>query len=314
LIPVSRANGLTSALVVPRGGALCGTSALLHLDGWTHEDMQVAAPVALHIQWPNMTPVRAWFETRSDEEQKKARDEAVKRMSDAFNDARAYANAVSAEGQKGIPRHDRDVKWDGMVRAVRGEIPVMFHLDRLNQIRAALKFADEQGLKKIVLVGASDADLIADELKARDIAVIAGPTLELPNRSWEPYDEAMSQPERLREAGIRFCISNGNSETMNARNLPYQAAMAAAYGLPKDEALKSVTLYPAQVLGVADRLGSIEVGKIADLQVTDGDPLEQTTQCLQVFINGRPIPMTSRQTALFKKYDARPRGPNARKR
>jgi len=312
LIPVARANGLTSALIVPRGGALCGTSALVHTDGWTHEDMQVAAPVALHIQWPDMTPNRAWWETRSDEEQKKARDEQIKRLSDAFNDARAYANAVSAEGQKGIPRHDRDVKWDGMVKAIRGEIPVAFHVDRLNQIRAALKFADEQGLKKIVLVGASDADQIADELKARDIAVIAGPTLDLPSRTWEPYDEKMSQPERLREAGIRFCISNGGGETMNARNLPYQAAMAAAYGLPKDEALKSVTLYPAQIMGVADKVGSIEPGKIADLVVTNGDLLEITTTVEQVYVAGRASSMENRQTRLFHQYDNRPRGPKAR--
>ena len=106
----------------------------------------------------------------------------------------------------------------------------------------------------------------------------------------------------------------GGFEAANVRNLPFHAGLAAAFGLSKDEALKSVTLYPAQVLGVADRVGSIEVGKLADLQVTDGDPLEVTTHCLQVFIQGRPIPMENRQTRLFQKYDAKPRGPRARQR
>jgi imidazolonepropionase-like amidohydrolase len=123
-------------------------------------------------------------------------------------------------------------------------------------------------------------------------------------------------PVRLAAAGVTYCIADagGNFSAANTRNLGHHAAMAAAFGLPKDEALKAVTLYPARILGVADRLGSIEAGKVADLQVTDGDPLEIATRCEQVFINGRPIPMESRQTRLFEKYDARPRGPKARPR
>ena len=315
-LPVARLNGLTSALLVPRGGALSGTSALVHLDGWTAEDMTIAAPVALHIQWPSMTPVRAWWMTQSDEEQKKRRDEAVQRLRDAFGDARAYERALAAESAPGIPRHDRDAKWDGMLRALRGEIPVMIHANHLNQIRAALRFADEQGLRRIVLVGGDDADQVADELKARDIPVITGPILALPERGWEPYDQTTGLPGRLARAGVRFCVSNGggSSSSSNARNLPYQAAMAASFGLAKEEALRSITLYPAQILGVGDRLGSVEPGKIADLIVTDGDPLEIATQVEQVYIAGRPVAMESRQTRLFNHYDSRPRGPRARPR
>jgi imidazolonepropionase-like amidohydrolase len=197
-----------------------------------------------------------------------------------------------------------------MVHALNGEIPVMLHARRLNQIRAALKFADEQGLKRIVLVGGDDADLMLDELKERNVAVIAGPTLELPNRSWEPYDKPMALPGKLAAAGIPFCVSNGGStdnSASNGRNLPYQAGMAAAYGLSKDEALKSITLYPARLLGVADKLGSIEAGKVADLLVANGDPLEITTTVEQVYIGGKPVSMETRQTRLFHKYDQRPK-------
>jgi len=312
LIPVVRYNGITSALVIPRGGTLSGSSGLIHLDGWTHEDMTIAAPVGLHIQWPNMTPVRNPFNPQAEEDQKKARDESIRKLRDAFDDARAYQKALAAEGKAGIPRHDRDVKWDAMVHALNGEIPVMLHARRLNQIRAALKFADQQGLKRIVLVGGDDADLMLDELKERNVAVIIGPTLELPNRSWEAYDKPMALPGRLARAGIPFCVSNGggtDNSAANGRNLPYQAGMAAAYGLPKDEALKSITLYPARLLGVGDKLGSLEVGKIADLLVTNGDPLEITTTVEQVYINGRPVSMETRQTRLFHKYDQRPRKP-----
>lgn len=316
LLPVARLNGVTSAQVVPGGGAIHGLSAVMHLDGWTREDMTVQAAVGLHVRWPEMSPRRAFFIQQSDEEQNKSRDAAIATIRDAFSSARAYETARGAEGKAGVPGHDADVKWDAMRKAVRGEIPVFFDADALAQLKAVLAFVDEMELKKVVVVGGRDAWMLADEFKARDIAVILGGTQALPARRSDPYDAAFTIPAKTAAAGLRWCLSDGGGSfnAANVRNLPHHAGLAAGFGLPKDEALKSVTLYPAQVLGVADRLGSIDVGKIADLQVTDGDPLEQATHCLQVFINGRPIPMTSRQTELFKKYDAKPRGPNARKR
>ena len=312
-LAVARVNGLTSALMVPRGGAVAGTSALMHLDGWTYEDMTVRAPVALHVHWPGMSIVRTFAETRSEEEQKRARTEAVEAIQKAFDDARAYDAALKAESVAGIPRHDRDVKWDAMLKAVRGEIPVFFSATALNQIRAILKFCDEQGLKDVALMGGYDAWRIADELKARGIAVICDPVLAMPKRRWDSYDAAFSLPGKLAAAGVKFCIADGGG-SMNARNLPYHASQAAAFGLSRDEALKAVTLYPAQILGAGDRLGSIEAGKVGDLVVTDGDLLEITTTVEQVYIAGRAISMENRQTRLFHKYDGRPRGPKARNR
>lgn len=315
LLPVTRINGITSALSIPGGGAVRGTSALMHLSGWTHEDMAVRAPVGLHVQWPNMTPSRSWWEQRTDEEQAKARDEAIAAIRKAFEDARAYWKARDAEGQRGIGKHDRDVRWDAMGRALRGEIPVFLHADALNQIRAALKLTDELGLKRIVLVGGYDSWRLADELKARDIAVIVAGVLAMPTRRYEPYDDAFAVAGKLYAAGVSFCISDdGGSSAHNARNLPYHAAMAHAFGLPEDEALKAITIHPARILGAGDQVGSIEVGKLADLQVTDGDALLPSTKCLNVLIGGRVIPMDSRQTRLFQKYDARPRGAKARAR
>jgi imidazolonepropionase-like amidohydrolase len=315
LLPVTRVNGITSALIVPRGGAIAGTSALVHLDGWTEEDMTVRAPVGLHVIWPAMSPVRAWWETRSEEEQRRTRDATIDSLKRAFDDARAYWTARAAEGKQGVPRHDRDVRWEAMGRALKGEIPVLIHASALNQIRAALRFVDEQRLPKVVLVGGDDAWRVADEIKRRDIAVICSGTLELPSRRDGPYDEAFALPAKLAAAGVRFCISDGGGPftAPNARNLPYHAAMAAAFGLPKEEALKGVTLYVAQILGLGDRLGTLEPGKIADVIVTNGDPLEIATTVEQVYIAGRATSMETRHTRLFQKYDARPRGPKARK-
>jgi len=305
LLPVARVNGITSAVVIPRGGAIAGTAALIHLVGWTYEDMTQKAPLGLYVQWPGMT-------ARTDE-LRKTRDQAVDAIRQAFLDARAYWKARDAEGSRAIPRHDRDVKWDAMGRALRGEIPVMFAASAANQIRAVLDFADEIGLSRIVLVDGYDAWRFADELKSRHVSVIAGPILPGPGRRDEPYDQRYTIAAKLQAAGIPFCISDGGG-SWNSRNLPYCAAMAAAFGLPRDEALKSVTLYPAQILGVSDRVGSIEVGKVADLFVADGDPLEIATHIEQVWIDGEKVSMSTRQTRLFEKYDAKPRGPAARKR
>lgn len=315
-IPVTRLNGVTTVLSIPGGGAIRGTSALMHLEGWTHEDITVRAPVALHVQWPNMSPVRAFFETRSDDEQAKARDAAIQAINDAFDEARAYDKARAAEGGAGVPKHDADARYDAMRRVVKGEVPVVFHADALAQLRAVIKFVDQQGLKKVVILGGYDAWRVADELKARDIAVIVAGVLAVPNRGYESYDEAFAVAAKLSKAGVRFCIADegGGFAAANARNLPQHAAMASAFGLDRDEALKSVTLYPAQILGAGDRLGSIEAGKIADLQITNGDALEVATRCEQTIIAGKLVTMESRQTRLFEKYDHRPRGPKARKK
>ncbi len=315
-LPVTRLNGVTSVLSIPGGGSIRGTSALMHLDGWTQEDITVRAPVGLHVEWPRMTPVHAFFVLASDEDQAKARDQALQAISDAFDDARAYWKARDAESSAGVPKHDDDVRWDGMRKALRGEIPVIFHCDALSQIRAVLSFCEKQSLTNIVLLGGYDSWRVADELKRRNIAVIVGGVLAMPARGDEPYDEAYTVPAKLAKAGVRFCIADegGGFAAANARNLPHHAAMAAAFGLDRDEALKAVTLYPAQILGAGDKIGSIEVGKLADLQITDGDPLLVATHCEQVVLNGKLMPMESRQTRLFHKYDARPRGPKARKR
>jgi imidazolonepropionase-like amidohydrolase len=258
--------------------------------------------------------VRSRFNPQSDEDQKKARDLAIENLKKAFDDARAYWQAHDAEGRAGIPRHDRDVKWDAMGRAIRGEIPVIFRAAALNQIRAVLRFVDEEKLPRVILMDGDDAWRIAEEINARHIAVITDGTLGMPRHRFDPYDDNFSVPARLAAAGIPFCISDGGSTfgAMNARNLAYNAGMAAAFGLPKNEALKSITLYPAQILGVSGQLGSIEPGKNADLMVTDGDPLEITTRVEQVYIAGRAIPMENRQTRLFDRYEHRPRGPKAR--
>lgn len=222
----------------------------------------------------------------------------MERLKSFFRDAEAYAKAQEASRKAGtyLPV---DLKLEALAAAIRGEVPVVLHVDREEEIKAAVEFAEEFKLKAI-LAGAGDAARTVDLLKSKNIPVILGPILSLPRREDDPYDSIFTTAKVLHEAGVRFAIQSNSSS--DVRNLPYHAAMAAAYGLPKEEALKAITLYPAQLFGVADKLGSIEPGKIANLIVTDGDPLEIRTQVKYLFINGRPVSLKTRHTELYEKF------------
>ncbi len=311
LIPVARANGVLLAVSGPEGGILSGTSALLQLDGWTWEDMTVRAPLAMELNWPSMSPVRSWQQRESERDQMRQRDEQLRQVKQTFDDARAYLAAKKAHGSKahgsavgvdgaGAPHQNCDARWEAMLPLLEGKIPLAVNANEVQQIQAAVAFAQQETVK-LILVGGADAPLCADLLKKYDVPVILTGTQRLPQRRSSSYDEAYALPAKLKELGIRFCIA-GTRSASYARNLPYQAGMAAAFGLPRDEALKAITLYPAQVLGVSDRVGSLEPGKDATLIVTTGDPLETPTQVEQAYIQGRKIELTSRHTRLWEKY------------
>jgi imidazolonepropionase-like amidohydrolase len=306
IIPVTRVNGVTHVLSVPAGGVISGQSALVQLAGWTPAEMVVKAPAAMHVRFPRVRS--SSFAQPADEdaekEQRKAYTKSVDQLRDLFRDAQAYGKAAAARTQdRNVRRFDRDLILEALVPVVEGRVPVVMHANLARDIKAALEFADELKLK-VILSGAHDVARVVDEVKRRNIPVILGPILSLPQREDDPYDLLFTNAKTLHDAGIPFAIQT--SDAHNARNLPYNAASCAAFGLPKDVALKSVTLYPAQIWGVADRLGSLDVGKSASLIVTDGDPLELRTNVKRVFINGEEIPMDSRHTLLYEKFRKRP--------
>ncbi len=305
LIPVLRANGIALAVSAPSGGLISGTSALLMMDGWTWEDMTLRAPLALNVDWPSMRFGRAGRMSKSEDEQKKAQESALKELMDAFRDARAYMIAKKAETEKGVPYHDTDLRWESMIPVLEGKIPVVVWADEVRQIQAAVAWAEQENLR-IIIGGGYDAWRAADLLKKRDIPVLAGGIHRLPVRRFEEYDDPYRLPARLHEAGIRFAIITAGSAA-HERNLPFQAGTAAAYGLPKDAALRAITLAPAEIFGVADRVGSLEAGKDATLILTTGDPLEMTTGILMEYIQGRKIELSSKHTMLYEKYKEKQR-------
>jgi imidazolonepropionase-like amidohydrolase len=183
-------------------------------------------------------------------------------------------------------------------------MPVIFSADRVTDIRDAITFAEETGLKPIIM-GGRDAWMMADELKTKDVPVILTGVMALPSREDDPYDVNFTAPAKLAAAGVRFAITSGD-DGAESRNLPYVAGMAAAYGLSPADALKAITLAPAEMFGVADRLGTLEPGKMANLVVTTGDLLEATTLTKHLFIDGREVPLGSKHEQLYEMFIGRP--------
>jgi len=315
VIPVTRANGLTHAVVAPRagrGGILPGQASLLHLDGWTVEEMLIEPSIALVIQWPQIRTREFDFTTfRVREipysEAKKEAEAARDELRDWLDGARHYARAVAA----GSKRVERNLELEALSRVLEGGQRVLLLADRKRDIEAALEFADEEGLR-MILVGGRDAWKVKELLAEKNIPVILGRTQSLPAEEDDPYDRPFRNAGELAAAGVKIAFGSsagggfGPGGPHSARTLPYEAAMAVAYGLSAEEGLKALTLYPAQMLGMEDSLGTIAPGKIANLMVTDGDPLVLTTQIRHLIIGGREVSLSNRHQELYEKYRARP--------
>lgn len=297
LIPVTRAGGVLLAVTAPTGGLVSGKSAVIQMDGWTWEDMTLLADSAMHVNWPSSSSGRRRRGPPVEEGTNRT-GEAIRQLRELFDQARNYEKL---RGEAGAGQAV-DLRLEGMADLTSGRMPMMVRADQLNDIQAAVSFAAEQKVRLIIL-GGYDAPLCADLLKKHDVPVIVSAVYRNPMRRGDPDDHAYSLPRRLHEAGVRFCIScTDRSENWNTRTLPLHAGTAIAFGLPAEEALKSVTLYPAQIMNVADRVGSIEAGKDATIIVTDGDPLDTRTHVTAAYIQGRTVDLSSKHTRLNEKY------------
>ena len=299
LIPISRSNGILLALSVPRSGLVSGMSSIMMLDGWTWEDATLRHPVGLHIFWPSMNLPKPQSGKKKDKEEKDMRLKAIQKIDNLLQDSRAYLKLKDS----GSSSYKHDLRLEGMMPVIMGDIPVLIHANEIRQIEAAIYWADRQNLA-MILVGGKDSWRVTELLKERDIPVIYTQTHSTPMRRFEHYDQAFITPFKLYEAGVKFCISNSESpfQTPHIRNLPYHAAKAASYGLPWEEALRSVTLSSAEILGVEDQVGSLEVGKDATFFIADGDILDVRTEVTAAFIQGQQIDLNDRHKMLYTKY------------
>ena len=303
LIPVTRTNGVTSAITSPRGGLVSGQAALIDLVGWTPQEMADRAPAAMVMTYPRTGGGGRFARRAAQGEQADQTNRQVQALKAYLGNAKAYAEikARLAAGAQGTQETNRAM--EAMVPVMRGDVPAIFDVETVEQIRGVLALADTFGIK-VVLRGAHEAWRLADTLAARHIPVVVGPTTTDVGPD-EPYDEIYANPGVLAKAGVKLAFqTNGAHES---RDLPYNAALAEAYGLSPDDALRAVTLNPAEIFGVADRLGSIERGKVANLIVTDGDPLDARYGPRYLFIRGQLVPFNDRHTRLYEEFRARPK-------
>lgn len=313
LIPVARANGITHTVVAPEvdDGVIAGQAALVNLDGWTVEEMAIDPALALVIKWPAIVTRRFDFATFSMKESafKEAKEKAEEKQQELrewFEAAQHYQQALNA----GSDRLDADLKLMALAPYLAGEKPVIFSADSRRDIEAAVEFAESLGLRMIV-AGGRDAWKIKELLAEKGIPVILGIVQSLPREDDDPYDKPFSNPGELTAAGVKIAFASGAGGGFgpggphSSRTTPYEAATAVAFGLSEDDALKALTLWPAEFLGVGDRLGSIEPGKIGNLIVTDGNPLEITTQVLNLVIDGREVSTDNQHRDLYEKYRTR---------
>jgi imidazolonepropionase-like amidohydrolase len=297
---------------VPTGGIVAGQSGLVAADGWTTERMVINRHVGLDVFWPAMaldtSPGGRGRKVKSLSEQAKARRTKQRELNEFFEEARAYAHAREAATKGGTPAPEPIPAWEAMVPYVTGQRPVIVHADEVRQISAAVEWAATNHYR-IVISGGRDAWMVAGLLASNQVPVIYSDTFSMVARDTEPYDVHFKAPLVLHQAGVKVAFGIG-LDTMAAslaKNLPCSAAQAVAFGLPPDEALKGLTLYSAQISGVADRLGSIDAGKDATLFAADGDILANDTRVTHLWIGGKEVSLESRHTRLYDKYRNRPK-------
>ena len=309
IIPVTRANGITHTVSAPSGGPWAGQASAVVLDGWTVEEMAIEPSVGLVLEWPSLETREFDFSTFSVREKKFSEakrdyDRTVDELGDWIEAARQYDHSRSNAGSGTAVEQDHAL--EAVARVARGELPLLVVADRARAIRDAVAFAEEHGVR-LVLASGRDAAMEADLLAEKEVPVILGAVQALPVQEDDAYDGPFTAPGRLHAAGVR--IAFGTFDSSSARVLPYETATAVAYGLDPEAALRALTLGAAEILGLDDRLGSIEAGKWANLIVTDGDPLEVRTEVRHVIIRGRDVDLSNRHSRSYELFRSRPAPP-----
>lgn len=299
-IPVTRVSGVTTVLTVPSGGMLPGQAALINLHGYTPQQM-FAGFEGVILRFP-ATGRRGRFDSRSEEEVKKAADEAMKKLNDTWDSAELHHRIDSTYQTR--PEDGRKPEYVPSMEALRdviqGEQTLIIQVNAANDILAAIEWVQARDIDRVLFSGLAEGWRVADKIAEAGIPCLVGPVLSIPTRQSDRFDKAYKNAGLMHAAGVKIALRS--DDTANARNLPYHAGFAAAYGLPLEEALRAVTINPAEIFGVSDRLGSLEIGKEATFFVADGDPFETATTIYHVFIAGYEIPMESRHTRLYEEF------------
>lgn len=294
--PVVRSNGVLIAEVMPSGGTVMGQSAIVQLDAWNYEDAALVPESGLHVSWPVVRP-NFFAPPTPPEPGRDPQAEALRALNELFDQASAYA-AAHAAGKVS----KTDLRMAAMIPYVTGQRPVFFHADQAAAIEAAVEFAVRRKLRPVIMGGA-DAWRVPHLLRTHQVPVAVQCSHSLPARADEDYDEAYKLAKRLKDAGVQFCLAGYNDDWYKIQSLPFQAGQLAAFGLTPEEALTAVTRDAARVLGIADRVGTLEVGKDATLVISTGDLLDMRgNNVVEALIGGRRIDLSNKHKALYHRF------------
>lgn len=284
-----RSNGVLMGQITPRGNYISGTSSVVQFDAWNWEDAVVKQDDGVHLNWQNM------FSRWTGKENKKYK-ERVDELTDFFANALAYSKEANHK--------EKNLRFEAMKGVFTGEQTLFIHADFVKEITESIDFAKGFDVKKMVIVGGYDAWRVSDMLKDNKVAVMLRRVHDLPIHEDDDVYLPYKLPKMLFDAGVLFCLENaGDMEAMGARNLPFYAGTATAYGLDKEQALQLITLNTAKILGIDASAGSIEEGKDATLFISTGDALDmRTNDVIAAFIQGRYIDVDNHQKKLYRKY------------
>ena len=289
---VTRVSGVTTVLTVPSGGLFPGTAALINLNVYTPDQMYGGFK-AVAMSFPS-SGRRGRFDRRSDENIKKDGEKAMKEASEIWENAKSYLELKNSGAE--LTYYP---EMEQLSKVISGELPLLIEVNAASDILNAIKWVDGKNIK-VIFTGVAEGWRVAEQLAKSKIPVVTGPVQALPTRSSDRYDTPYANAGMLAKAGVKLALRTDDEE--NVRNLPFHAAFAAAYGLGKEEALKAVTINPAEIFGIADQYGSVEVGKRGNLIVSTGDPFETRSQIIHVFIDGYRIPMSNRHIRLYQEF------------
>ena len=293
-IPTMRFNGILLAEPTPLGGTISGTSSVVELEGWNWEDASHSVDIAMHMNWPGKTSRSFDFSTFTiSESPNKNYDKDVAALKKHFEDAKSYGEQTERV---------TNLKLEKMQGLFDGSITLMIHASGPKEIIEGVNLAKEQGVERIAVVAGTAAIYVASFLSDNEIGVIIPPVHSLPGRPDQDIDLPYRLPHLLNEAGVKVGLSHSGM-LANARNLPFYAGTAAAYGMSKEDALKTITSNTAEILGISDRVGTLETGKDATLFISEGDALDIRSSILSdAFISGKRVTLDNKQQALYKRY------------
>ena len=303
LIPITRSNGVLVVNSVPAGGRISGQSSVMMLDGWTWEQATLKHPSGLHINWPSMRINYGANVKKSEKQQKEEIQKSIRDLDHMVRDVRAYFQRIKQRSRIAGERQKSDLRLESMIPFVVEKKKIFIHANEARQIKSAVEWAKKNDLK-IIIVGGSDSWRLTDLLVKNNIPVVIDQVEKIPTRRFEPIHLPYKLPFLLKQAGVQFCLNTiiGYPHDGNIRNLPNEAMRAAAYGLNKSEALRAITLSTAEILGVDEMIGSLDIGKDATFFISETPPMEMNPKILMAFIQGKEVDLNNHQKMLYKKY------------